>query len=244
MNRGDASSLWSITKSRPDVCVWIAKTDESPSLLMKMEGTLSESELARVGAFHFKKDRSRYTFAHGVLRDVLSRRLQIKPKDIIFETNRFGKPFVAPTGSAPLQFNMSHSENLVLIAVTEDRLIGIDVECIRNIDVISIAGNYFTVNELQLVNTTEGYAQQHTFYRCWTRKEAYIKAIGTGLSVPLTSFDCSMPLGGGERALPATPDSPGVDTWWLSTLDVPHGYVASLVVQGQRPQIESSNWIY
>src|SRR5688500_383041 len=136
---------------------------------------------------------------------------------------------------------MSHSGDLLLVAITQDRAIGVDVEYISAIaDMKRIATRYFSAPEQAFLEDTVPI--ERGFYVCWTRKEAYIKAIGKGLSVPLTSFDTSMALNTPGRQLPWTADSPDVQSWWLTDLQISEEYAGALVTEGEMPQVTYRNW--
>jgi 4'-phosphopantetheinyl transferase len=187
--------------------VWTARLSDSTGL-GTLEQTLSCSERSHAQRFRFEKDRIKYIFSQGVLRQVLAGYLRKSPERIEFKSNEFGKPFLAePAGNREVFFNMSNSKEVVVVAVTTERVVGVDVEHLRPIDQISsIASHYFSPNELALLNLASSSQRNHVFCACWTRKEAYIKAVGKGLSIPLNSFDTSMPLGAKGRPLPQTED--------------------------------------
>jgi 4'-phosphopantetheinyl transferase len=144
-----------------------------------------------------------------------------------------------PAGS----LNMSHSEGLVIVAVTLDCCVGVDTEFIRPIeDIDSLARRFFTTSEQALVQPAPVDRKEHVFYRCWTRKEAYIKAIGKGFSIPLDSFDSSLALGAQGRWPQTSNDSLADNTWWLSDLALLEGYVGALVVEERVPKITYVTW--
>jgi len=105
------------------------------------------------------------------------------------------------------------------------------------VDLDSVARDNFTVAELMFVNTADASSKEHAFYTCWTRKEAYIKAVGKGLSIPLNSFDTFIPPGLHGRQVSGTEDLPSVASWWLSDLSLPVGYVGALVSESKMPVI-------
>jgi 4'-phosphopantetheinyl transferase len=222
----------------PETHVWIARLSGAAGL-GTLESTLSCSERSRAERFRFEKDRIKYIFSQGVLRQVLGGYLRTSPERIEFKSNEFGKPFLDErVGNRELLFNMSNSEDVVVVAVTTGRAVGVDVEHLRPIDEInSMASYYFSANELALLSAAPCHQREHVFYVCWTRKEAYIKAVGKGLSIPLNSFDTSMPLGAKGRPLPQTQDLPHVNRWWLSDITVPNEYVGALVTDGDVPDV-------
>jgi 4'-phosphopantetheinyl transferase len=225
--------------------VWIASAvNLEPAVLAALEVTLSSTERNQASKFRFVPDRTRYIFAHGVLREILSHYVAKLPSQLTFVVNEFGKPSLENAGpDGPVLFNMSHSEALVIVAVTLDCCVGVDTEFIRPIeDIDSLAQRFFTTSEQALVQAAPTDQKEHIFYRCWTRKEAYIKAIGKGFSIPLDSFDSSMALGAHGRWLQSTDDSSAQNRWWLSDLALLEGYVGALVVDGRALKITYVTW--
>jgi 4'-phosphopantetheinyl transferase len=176
----------------PDaVDVWSAALDEEAGVAACL-ALLNDEERARMGRFLFEGLRRRYAIAHGFLRDVLARYLRVDAAAIRFDAGEHGKPFVP---GAEIQFNLSHSADLAVCAVTRGRRIGVDVECIRPVqEMDAIVARFFTAGEAERICTAS--ARERVFFECWTRKEAYIKGVGGGLSIPLTSFDTTGPLAG------------------------------------------------
>jgi 4'-phosphopantetheinyl transferase len=201
-----------------------------------------ERDVAR--RFHFAKHRLAYVFAHGVLRDILSRYLGCRPEEIQFDQDSFGKPFLTEgCDPIPPAFNLSHSGDLVAVALSRGRQIGIDVEEIRPIkDLERIAGSNFTPEECAFVLRHAAKAREHAFFRCWTRKEAYIKAVGKGLSIPLNTFDTLIGPRQPGRWLPRTVDAPGAANWWLADLDMPANYRGAVTVEGGFCRLTYSDW--
>jgi 4'-phosphopantetheinyl transferase len=207
---------------------------DAPALQFdSLAAMLSAEERQRAAGFHFEKHRRRYIAAHAALREILSGYLGKSASDIVFTRNGFGKPFLYDAeGNGELSFNLSHSGELALAAFVRGRSIGADVEFMRPMrDFELIAADHFTQQERALLEQAATGRKGHAFYTCWTRKEAYIKAIGKGLSIPLTSVDTSIPEGAGGRRIERTPDAPQAASWWLSDLVVPSGYAGALVVE-------------
>ncbi|HEX5054482.1 MAG TPA: 4'-phosphopantetheinyl transferase superfamily protein [Planctomycetota bacterium] len=150
---------------------------------------LSPAEEHRLERFRFADHRRRYQIGHGALRSILGGYLDQDPTDIEFRHGPRGKPYLAEKGP---YFNLSHSGKLALIAFGSVEL-GIDLEKVRHLESLGeIARRHFSECEFQALEAEQGEARQAAFYRCWTRKEAYIKAIGEGLSMPLDTFDVSV----------------------------------------------------
>lgn len=225
-----------MTLAPGEVQVWVARLDSQQHLTPTLEHSLSLQEHAAATQFYFAADRLRYSFAHSILRDILSRYVDCTAKDLCFDRNPYGKPFLIQRGSAaPPAFNMSHSGSVVLVAVSLECQIGVDVEQLRSFNNLDdIARSHFTTRECAFIMGHAPQSRCHAFLKCWTRKEAYIKATGKGMSMPLDTFDSSVAL---ERAgwisvqtsPPATPSNV-----WLADLNVPSGYLGSIAVD-QRP---------
>ena len=224
--------------------VWIASVDAPTLHLDSLAAMLSPDERQRAASFHFEKHQRRYIAAHAALREILSLYLGKSAADVVFTWNGFGKPFLYDAeGKDELSFNLSHSGELALAAFVRARSIGADVEFMRPIrDFERIAADHFTPQECALLEQTPIASREHMFYTFWTRKEAYIKAIGKGLSIPLTSVDTSMPEGVAGRRIERAPDAPQVASWWLSDLVVPSGYAGALVVEEGFDRVCYRHW--
>ena len=209
-----------------------------------LEVVLSSAERDKARRFQFTNHRLAYVFAHAVLRDVLSRYLQCTPLDIRFCENPFGKPRLADAVSGVIpEFNMSHAGDLVLIALSYGRRIGVDVEKIRPTDDFSvIAESHFTPAESAFLFRHAPADRARAFFRCWTRKEAYIKALGKGLSIPLNSFDTLIDGGRSGRRVAGIPDGPDVANWWLEDLGAPENYMAAVAVETRIDRLVYFEW--
>lgn len=222
-----------------EVHLWQTDLDRSVSDLSDFRLTLSPSERERADRFHFERDRKRFTAGRGVLREVLSRYLGCPPHTLQFQYNRYGKPrLVAQSESdndiaRQIQFNVSHSANRALYGFTLCRSIGVDIEQTqRDISFIEIAEGMFSPYEravLQRQPTPEMIRQ--VFYNCWTRKEAYIKAHGMGLSMPLSSFDVALSPEEPVRIVATRPDSSEVRRWHLQDVRTVENFAAAAVVE-------------
>jgi 4'-phosphopantetheinyl transferase len=226
----------------PDqVDVWRAPLALQPSLNPSAESSLSAEERTRAARFHFDADRQRFIAAHNSLRGILARYLHCEPREIVFSTGEYGKPSL--TSSPELEFNLSHSGDYALIGVARGRRVGVDVERMREeMELERIASRFFSEREASDLMTLPADQQVAGFFNCWTRKEAYIKAHGLGLSLPLDSFD--VPLAPHQPAnLRATrPDPSEAARWSLLPLDVGHGYAGALVVEGMDLEFRYWNW--
>lgn len=152
-------------------------------------GLLDEGEAERARRFHRSTDRDRFTLAHAALRVVLARFLGLRPAEIEYESGRHGKPRLR-RDPIPLQFSLSHSGDLGLIAVSRECEVGVDIEQVRLIaDVLDITESHFSRGERDALQSLPESKRGDGFFRCWTRKEAVVKALGEGLGFALDSFD-------------------------------------------------------
>ena len=205
--------------------------NDSPALF----NSLSDDERARAGRFYAPAHAARYTVAHGILRRILSRYTGTRPDLLQFETGEHGKPYLSrvDTGSEPaIYFNLSHSADIALVAVSATGEIGVDVEFWReDVRHLEIADRFFSVAERVALRALESNAQQlmQGFFSGWSRKEAYIKASGLGIARGLEHFDVSL-----EPAAPATilqdrHDAHAAARWAMVNIDVGLGYSAAIV---------------
>jgi 4'-phosphopantetheinyl transferase len=182
-------------KSFPDtgqVHVWLFELSASAGALEYLRGQLSGDEIARSERFCFPHLQTSFVIAHGMLRSVLARYLGRPPAALEFSYNQQGKPRLAHPGCR-LQFNLSHSGTLGACAVAVDCDLGVDIEHIRQMpDLFDIARRFFSPEECADLEAVPLDRREFAFFNCWTRKEAYIKAIGGGLSIPLDSFCVSL----------------------------------------------------
>jgi 4'-phosphopantetheinyl transferase len=187
------------------VHVWQASLNASSLLIQRLQQFLTEEEVVRASRFAFERERHHFIVARGVLRAILSRYLRVDPGYLRFDTNAYGKPSLAlPRGELRLNFNLAHSHELALYVFTYAGEVGIDVEYMRaDFDFEELATSSFSPYEQSIFRALPEAAKQQAIFRCWTRKEAYIKAKGKGLSIPLDLFDVS--LGPGEP--PSLPDT-------------------------------------
>ena len=219
--------------SSDEVHVWQAFLQRETSHFNELAQTLSEDERLKAKRFYFQKDRKRFVLTHGILRNILGRYLKIEPKRLKFSYGRHGKPAICGlTDRHSLCFNMSHSHSLALFAFTWGRKIGVDVEYVRSMpDAEEIADRFFSPRENAVFRTVPAGKKLETFFNCWTRKEAFLKAIGDGLSRSLDSFEVSLFPGEPAQLLGVEGDLQEASRWRLRALAPAHGYVGAFVVE-------------
>jgi 4'-phosphopantetheinyl transferase len=196
---------------------------------------LSRDEMDRASRFRFPHLYDRYVADHARLRLLLGAYLEADPRSLGFATNEYGKPRI-DTPHCRLRFNMSHSTSVTMVALCLNAEVGIDVEAIRPVaEWAAIASSHFSGEENDALNAEPEEARSTAFFRCWTRKEAFIKAKGMGLSLPLNSFSVTVSADTPAALLSCNWDPQESARWTLTHLDPEPGYVGSLAV-------ERKNW--
>jgi 4'-phosphopantetheinyl transferase len=183
---------------------------------------LSGEEKTRAGRFHFEPDANRFIYAHGALREVLARYVRRPAEEVVMLTTPSGKPFLGGTGaSTGITFNLAHSGDIALIAISLGMDVGIDIEKVNPaLDLVSIARRCFAPGERKRLASVSPSVMAERFFTIWTRKEAYLKGRGDGLLGPLTEIDVS--------ASPARPDQ----GWVVRDVPVPPDYRGAIALNG------------
>ncbi len=191
------------------------------------DALLDDEERSRATRFVRPPDRRRFVLAHAALRLFLARCLDVHPTAVRYENGAHGKPRLAPDLPA-LEFNLSHSGELGLVAVARGRSVGVDVEQVRDVpDIPSIADTHFSTSERQALRSSPPAERRNAFFRCWTRKEAVVKAIGEGLGRALDSFDVDLAPGSMSALTRFDGQSENLAGWSLRDLTAPTGYAAA-----------------
>jgi 4'-phosphopantetheinyl transferase len=218
-----------------EVQLWRADLDAIGGDESRWQAVLSSDERDRASRFRFSRDRQRFVASRALLRIILAGYLAADPEKIDFSYSKREKPGLSPAhAGANIRFNLSHSGGNALFAFTRQREIGVDVEQLRrDSDLEAIARRFFSVNEQLQLTALPPEERVEAFFRCWTRKEAYIKAIGDGLALPLSQFDVSIAASKGSALLATRPDASEVRLWHLR--EVPGGpdFIAALCVRGE-----------
>jgi 4'-phosphopantetheinyl transferase len=226
------------------VHVWRVPLDLTASCVQRLQQVLSADEVGRAACFYFPRDRQHFIVARGVLRVILGRYLGVEPRQLCFCSSYYRKPALLPTcGGERLRFNVSHSHQLALYAVTYGREVGIDIEYIRtNFVCEEIAERFFSPRENVALGALPAHLKRQAFFNCWTRKEAYIKAHGEGLSLPLDQFDVSLTPGEPAALLATRGDAHEASHWSLRELTPGPGYVGALAVEGHDWRLTCWQW--
>ncbi len=222
------------------VHVWRASLDLKALRIQNLLQTLSADERARAEQFYFEKDRYHFIVARGLLRVILGRYLKVEPSQLRFCYSLHGKPALTREfGGNELCFNISHSHELVLYAIARKREIGIDLERMRaELADEKIAERFFSTREITTLRALPTDMQQEAFFTCWTRKEAYIKARGQGLTLPLDHFDVSLTPGQPAALLSVNGNPQEAFRWSLREINPGHGYIAAIAAEGHGWQLK------
>ena len=233
-----------ISLGAAQVDVWRIDLEGASAACNDCFRTLSPDEVQRAQRFHFTRDRNHYVMARGALRAILGKYLSVSPAELSFNYSTYGKPGLAeywqPSG---LQFNVSHSHELALVAVMREAPVGVDLEWLR-VDLAGeqIARRFFSPDEVKRLQSQPAEERTRAFFTCWTRKEAYIKGRGEGLSLPLDQFDVSFTPGQPAQLLATRPDAHEAQRWSLIHLDPGQGYVGALAAAAHSLHLRQWDW--
>jgi 4'-phosphopantetheinyl transferase len=229
--------------SDAELSVWYANLDLGPDLAQELADTLSDDERERAARFHFERDRRRFAAARGILRSILGSILEVEPNRVRFRYGERGKPYLEHEFEGNLFFNVAHSAEHAMVAVADGADVGVDIEAIRpRVDPLTIADRYFSAAEREALHTVPAPLQLTAFFQIWTRKEAYIKALGDGLAHGLDRFD--VPLGDlGPDHLQIIEDGVPAADWSLRDLSELPEYAAAVVAQGRPGGVQKRVWI-
>jgi len=234
----DIISNWSAPPSKmylppTDVHIWQASLHIPAHQQERFTQMLSSDEIARAARFHFPLHREHYIAGRGLLREILGRYLNCLPETIRFSYNSFGKPaLLASAAQEALQFNISHSNGVALFAFVRDADIGIDVQHTNAVtDLLQAGAVVFSAGEMEVLSTLPQERRRAVFFQYWTRKEAYIKAVGGGFSLPLNGIDVGrLPAGRVWQA--EAPGAPFEQTDWnVWDFTACPGYAAAVAIQ-------------
>jgi 4'-phosphopantetheinyl transferase len=231
-----------ITLPEDEVHLWRIDLEAASAFESRWQQVLSADERARGTRFHFARDRQSFVTTRALLRTILAAYLSIDPRDLTFLLSKKDKPVLGkPYSDNRVAFNISHSGTVALLAFTRGRDVGVDVELLRqDFDVEAIARRFFSENEQQQLTDLPTQERHQAFFRCWTRKEAYVKATGDGLSLPLHQFDVSIVSGDTNALLATRPDASEARLWAIRDVEAGSNYAAALCVHGHEWRLK--NW--
>ncbi len=222
-----------------EVHVWLTEPEQisEPRLLEAYGRVLSAQEREKQRRFHFERHQRQYLVSHALVRLTLSRYAPVAPEAWSFRTNAYGRPEVLGETGSRLRFNLSHSDGMAVIAVTLDADVGVDVEdSLRPGEVVGLADSYFARSEVTALRALPASHQQERFFEYWTLKEAYIKARGMGLALPLEQFAFELQPGQLPRISfdPRLRDEP--EAWQFAQLRPSARHMVALAVRRPRGQ--------
>jgi 4'-phosphopantetheinyl transferase len=223
-----------------EVHAWQASLDIEPGRLARIEGILSSDEEARAERLLDRQSRDRYIAGRGLLRTILGNYLGHPPAEIRFTYGEHGKPSLAGEPREGLSFNLSHADDLMLLAVVRGREVGVDLERVQeDLPYRAMAERFLSPRERSELFSLPLELQLPAFYRCWTRKEAYLKGCGSGFSQPPDSLDVSLLHDLPAAILAHRLDPAEAARWKLMDLKVPICFMAALAVTGDAPTVRS-----
>jgi 4'-phosphopantetheinyl transferase len=227
-----------------DVDLWLTGLHCPTAPPQSLAAVLSSDEVARANRFYFAPDRERFIVTRGLLRNIISGYLSCTAGEIRFAYQPNGKPQLAVPDSSDLRFNLSHSADAAVYAICLSRDIGVDIELIRpEVPWAEMAGAFFALKEISKLRRVPGHLRTTAFFNCWTRKEAYVKARGEGLSLPLDGFEVSLAPDEAPALLSSyDPEEPG--RWSLFEISPAERFAGALAVEGlpSRLRFFSCDW--
>ncbi len=233
-----------LTLGQAEVHLWAAHLDQPEPVFQALMATLSPDEKDRAARFHFAENQRHYVVGRGVLRHVLAHYLNAAPEALYFVYNPQGKPALGGAWQADdLHFNVSHSRALAVYALIRGCEIGVDVEYLRPVDDLeSLAAHCFSAAENTALAAVPSTARLEAFFNGWTRKEAFIKAVGEGLSHSLNSFDVSLAPGETARLQRISNDPTAAERWFLQAFVPAPNYTGALAVEGPVRRVQYWHW--
>jgi 4'-phosphopantetheinyl transferase len=225
------------------VDVWSAALDLAPAAMPRLAACLSPDEHARAGRFVSARDRDRFVAGRSFLRRLLAEYLGTESGDVCFHYALHGKPALAGSDAA-LRFNLAHADAIAVCAVVSGcEEIGVDVERVRPMaEVEAVARTVLSPRELAHFHALPAAARLHAFYEAWTRKEAFVKALGCGLSRPLDSFDVAFGPGERARLLRSLADPSETTRFTLHAFEPEAGYVGAVAMSGKPARVRHRIW--
>lgn len=240
-----ANFLWNaapagLKPDQGDVNVFAAPLDVPAGRLEELAQWLSDDEWLRAKRFHLERDSKRFIAGRGLRREILGALLDVHPKQLIFSCGAFGKPQIAaPVAAHSLHFNMAHSDSLAVYATAKHEL-GVDLERIRAMnEAEQIAARFFSPREKKCLMALPAEQRLEAFFNCWTRKEAYLKAIGLGLDDCLEQIEVSLVPGEAAEILGVPHET---QPWLLHSLIPAAEFVGALVIQQEDLRVNCWKW--
>lgn len=217
-----------------EVHIWSVNLDPPAERVEALGRSLTQDEWDRANRFRFDRHRRQYVVGRGALRSLLAAYAGTRPELVRFTYGPRGKPFL--DGSGDLYFNLSNSDERALVGFVRGREIGVDIEYLKPMpDCEQIAERFFSESERVVLRGTPRESKEEAFFNCWTRKEAYLKAVGEGLAAPLDSFDVTLAPEEPPRMLTLRGDADAAARWWLEHFRLSPEYIGALALERQDP---------
>ncbi len=215
-----------------DVDLWLIDLNRDPAETELLFELLTDDEKTRANKYVFAKDRQHFVACRATLRKILSGYLGISPEEIEFSVRHYGKPYLSGV-DRDLRFNVSHSNGTAVIAVTMNREVGVDIEFVDpNFDVFSVASSAFSTEEVSRLRSLPLTQQAAAFFTGWTRKEAFLKAMGDGLSSS-DELQNAISFISDEDASYQPIESGKATDWSLTSIEIGDDFKGALVVEGK-----------
>ena len=223
---------------RKEVDIWTVRLVATHDCVDDLFLTLSNDEKIRARAFQFEKHRQSFIIARGLLRAILAWYIELPAERVSFQYGRQGKPELCTMFEQNLRFNIAHSEGCVIFAFARGCEVGVDVELVRELpDLELVAEQFFAPVERADLLSVPPEKRAEAFFNCWTRKEAYLKATGTGLSVPLSGFRVSL-IPGRPATFVTLPDNFEISQWSLFHLVPMDRYIGAVAIPSRFYDLE------
>lgn len=244
----EAARLWREGEDQRVVHLFYADLLRPPAHVEELAALLTDDEQERARRFHFEKHRRRFFVRRGLLRRLLGAYLDLPPASVEFVYGERDKPAVATEQAREsgrrLEFNLSDSEDLVAYAIARGVEVGVDVEVLRPMpDALSISESFFSEDEREVLRSVPAELRDRAFFNCWTRKEAYLKAIGEGLAEPLDSFSVSLVPGEEARFLEFKSEAEDPASWTLVHLSPNDASVGALALRRRDWTVSELGWL-
>jgi 4'-phosphopantetheinyl transferase len=235
-----------IVLTTKDVHIWRGSLDLAAAKIEKLFDILSQDEKLRAQRFRFPEHQKRFIAARGILRQLLSTYLDLPAKSIVFEYSDRGKPTLAKSiNYNDLQFNLSHSQDLAVYGFTLSRKIGIDLEYLKPLtDAKAIASRFFAATEKELICSLTGEEQQQVFFQLWTAKEAYLKAIGEGITGSLAEVEIALASDRSITSFKLKGNTITTESWLLSDFIPETNYLATVAVESLNQSNRINFWTW
>ncbi len=233
-----------LTLGDDEIHIWFSVLDQKADVIYNFFQMLSPNERRRAGWFHCYEDKARFITRHGILRMILGHYLGVKPGEVQFYYGKNGKPAILETfGVGTIHFNLSHSNGAALFAFTRSHEIGVDIEYIHDvIEMEQIVNRFFSLNERDVFHSLPKSQKREAFFKGWTCKEAFVKALGDGLFKPLCKFDVSLVPGESSEVFRIEGNSREASRWSIQNLNPAPHYLGAFAVKSNLLQLKCWRW--